>query len=126
MLIPLDASDPRPLYRQIADGVHQQIALGVLKPGDALPAAQRLAADLGINPNTVRHAYRELRQEGAVVVRRGRGTFVAATRRGDTSRQRQALVARQIAQRALRDAYRQGLLASDLIAALRELAPRRD
>lgn len=125
MLIELDPSDPRPVYRQIADDVHRQVALGVLKPGDALPAARRLAADLGVNPNTVQQAYRELKREGLVVVRRGRGTFVAV-RRVESGRQRQALLARQIAQRALREAFRHGLLASDLVAALRELAPRRE
>ena len=39
---------------------------------------------------------------------------------------RSASVARQIAERMLREGFRHGLLASDLIAALREIAPGRD
>ncbi len=54
-------------------------------------------------------------------VKRGIGTFVAAALREVKSRQ--GSVARQIAEKMLREAYRQGVLASDLIAALEEIAP---
>jgi GntR family transcriptional regulator len=91
-----------------------------------LPAVRRLAGELKVNANTVQHAYRELVREGDAYVRRGRGTFVAAPRMGKTelSKQRQAAVARQIAQRALREAYRNGLVASDLVTAIRALGPK--
>jgi GntR family transcriptional regulator len=78
---------------------------------------------LKVNANTVQHAYRTLEQEGVVFVRRGLGTFVTAQQR--ESKSRQGTMARQIAERMLREAYRHGLLASDLIAALEEIAPRR-
>ena len=120
----LDPADPRPMFRQIVDEVQRCVAVGVLKPADPLPAVRALAADLKINANTVQHAYRTLEQEGTVMVRRGLGTFVtAATNR--ESRGRQQSVARQIAEKMLREAYRHGLLASDLMAALQEIAPRR-
>lgn len=128
MFVEIDPADPRPVYLQIVDEVQRQVALGMLKPDEPLPAVRRLAANLKVNANTVQHAYRELLREGVVHVSRGRGTFVSAvkTSKGELSRQRQASVARQIAQRALRDAYRHGLVASDLIAALKELTARRD
>ncbi len=127
MFVEVDPSDARPVYRQIVDEVQRQIALGIVKPDEPLPAVRQLAADLKINPNTVQHAYRELLREGTVYVSRGRGTFVAPVKspKGELSRQRQGSAARQIAQRALRDAYRHGLVASDLIAALRELSAAR-
>ena len=56
-----------------------------------------------------------------VEMRRGLGAFVAAKPR-DSKRASHA-VARQIAERALREAFRHGLLASDLMSALREIAP---
>jgi GntR family transcriptional regulator len=126
MFVEIDPSDARAIYAQIVDDVKRQVALGILRDGDALPAVRHLAAELQVNPNTVQHAYRELRRDGIVLVRRGRGTFVAAPRGGkpELSRQRQAAIARQIAQRALREAYRHGLVASELIAALKEVAPR--
>ena len=126
MFMELRPDDPRPVYRQIADEVHRGVSVGVLKPGEALPAARQLAAELKVNPNTVQHAYRTLVQEGIVETRRGLGAFVTAASARDT-REKPARLARQIAERALREAFRQGLLASDLRKALDEIEPpRRD
>jgi GntR family transcriptional regulator len=122
----IDQDDPRPIYRQIVDEVLRNIAVGILKPDDALPAVRQLAATLRVNPNTVQHAYRQLERDRVVHVRRGRGTFVAQTGAWPPGhdRRRQSVLARRVAERALRDAYRHGLVASDLIAALRDIAPR--
>jgi GntR family transcriptional regulator len=122
VLVDIDAKDPRPVFRQIADEVRRGISIGVLKPGDALPAVRQLAGELKVNPNTVQHAYRTLEQEGVVHVQRGKGTFVSPTPR-DQGKGRQTAIARQIAERMLREGFRHGLLASDLIRALQEIAP---
>jgi GntR family transcriptional regulator len=121
----LNQDDPRPIYRQIADEVQRTIVVGILKPDDSLPAVRQLAATLKVNPNTIQHAYHQLEREGVVYVRRGRGTFVAAAAASSSGqdRRRRSFLARQVAQRALRDAFRHGLVASDLIAAIREVAP---
>ena len=119
----LSEDDPRPLFRQVVDEVQRSVAVGVLKPEDPLPAVRTLARDLRVNPNTIQHAYRTLEQEGTVYVKRGLGTFVKAKHR--ESKGRQVVVARQIAERMLREAYRHGILASDLMAALGEIAPPR-
>jgi DNA-binding transcriptional regulator YhcF (GntR family) len=124
VLATLDPNDPRPMFRQIADEVQRCVAVGVLKPEEPLPAVRQLAQQLKVNANTVQHAYRTLEQEGTVHVKRGLGTFVSARPREVKGRQ-QPVLARQIAERMLREAYRHGLLASDLIAALQEIAPRR-
>lgn len=118
----IDPNDSRPVYRQIADEVQRAIAVGVLKPEDPLPAVRQLATQLKVNANTVQHAYQVLEREGVVHVKRGLGTFVSPAPR--EIKGRQSTVARQIAERMLREAYRQGILASDLIAALQEIAPR--
>jgi GntR family transcriptional regulator len=114
--------DPRPVFRQVVDEIQRSVAIGVLQPGDPLPAVRSLAKDLKVNPNTIQHAYRTLEHEGSVYVKRGIGTFVSAVPRDLKGRQK--IIARQIAERMLREAYRQGLLASDLVAALGEIAPR--
>jgi GntR family transcriptional regulator len=121
VLIEVNPADTRPIYRQIMDEVQRGIATGLLKADEALPPVRQLATDLRLNPNTVQHAYRVLEQHGLVYVRRGRGTFVAAT---GTPRTKPAQLARQVAERALRDAFRHGLVASDLIAAVKEIAPK--
>ena len=52
------------------------LRLGLLEPGDRLPTAAEVVADLAINPNTVLKAYRELERDGLVSARPGVGTFV--------------------------------------------------
>jgi GntR family transcriptional regulator len=123
LLVSVDATDARPVFRQIVDEIHRSVAVGVLKPNDALPAVRRLAQQLKVNANTVQHAYRTLEREGVVYVKRGLGTFVAAGSKD--MKGRQGAIARQIAERTLREAYRHGILASDVIAAIEEIAPRR-
>ena len=122
----VEADDPRPVFRQVVDEIQRCVAVGVLKPEDPLPAVRRLASQLKVNPNTIQHAYQTLEREGTVYVKRGLGTFIAAVPRERDARGRHAAVARQIAERMLREGYRQGVLASDLMAALQELAPKRD
>jgi GntR family transcriptional regulator len=123
MLIDLDPADSRPVYQQIADEVRRCVSIGVLKPDEPLPAVRRLAQTLKVNANTVQHAYSRLERDGAVYVKRGLGTFVSP--RAKTAPRSQPAVARQIAERMLREGFRHGLLASDLIAALQEIAPGR-
>jgi GntR family transcriptional regulator len=121
-MLNVDADDARPVFRQIVDEVRRSVAIGVLKANDALPPVRLLARDLKVNANTVQHAYRTLEIEGAVYVKRGIGTFIAATTKDVAGRR--GPIARQIAERALREAYRHGILASDLMAALEALAPK--
>ena len=122
MFIEMKRDDPRPAYRQSADEVTRAVAVGVLKPGEPLPATRRLAVELKLNPNTVQHAYRTLLQEGIIEMRRGLGAFVAVRPRD--ARHQPGVTARHIAERALREAFRHGLLASDLMKALQEIAPK--
>jgi GntR family transcriptional regulator len=119
----LDPTDQRPVYRQIVEEVQRCVAVGVMRPDEALPAAAALARDLKVNINTVQHAYKTLESEGTVYVKRGLGTFVSPAPR--ENRQRQAAAARRIAERMLREGFKHGLLASDLMAALEEIAPKK-
>jgi GntR family transcriptional repressor for pyruvate dehydrogenase complex len=56
----------------------QTIRLGIVAPGDALPAERDLAARFLVSRDTVREAIRELADAGYLVSKRGRygGTFV--------------------------------------------------
>lgn len=69
---------PVPLNDQLVQGIRALIAAGTLRPGDELPPVRQLAADLGINLNTVARAYRELESDGLVSTARGRGTRITA------------------------------------------------
>ncbi len=119
MQIHLSRSDERPLYVQIMDGVRRGLVRGTLRPEDPLPSVRDLASDLRVNPRTVSQAYAELERDGVVQVRHGKGTFVAPEVRPD-QRERPRL-AKQVAQRALADASRNGLVLEELLEALREI-----
>jgi GntR family transcriptional regulator len=76
MLLRLDATSGLPLYHQLSAALRRAIADGEVEPGDRLPAARQLAASLGVNMHTVLRAYRALRDEGLLDLRRGRGAVV--------------------------------------------------
>ncbi len=80
----VDDASPVPVYAQLCEQVLAAIARGDLRRGERLPSVRDVAAGLGLNPNTVNRAWAELENQGAVEVRRGRGTFVAGTRRAWT------------------------------------------
>lgn len=118
MLISIDAGEPRPIYVQIMDEIKRAVVLGTVGPDEALPSVRQLAAELRVNPNTVQQAYRELERSGLVYVRRGQGTFVAEEAAVQSDRERRDLAA-MVAERALREAYRNGVSAGELVAAIR-------
>ena len=66
-----------PIYVQIRDQLLRAIGRGTLRPGEQLPTMRELAVQLKVDLNTVRHAYDELEQTGAIVIVRARGTYVA-------------------------------------------------
>ena len=66
-----------PLYAQLVGIIKRNISTGVLAVGALLPSEAELCRCLSISRNTVRQAIGELEDEGLVVRKRGRGTFVA-------------------------------------------------
>jgi len=79
ILVPLDASAPAPLYRQLYDGLREAILAGRFPPRARVPSTRVLAADLGVARNTVVLAYDQLRTEGYLEGTRGGGSRVRAT-----------------------------------------------
>jgi GntR family transcriptional regulator len=118
VLISIDPELRQPIYQQIVDEVRRGRVLGTLSPGDVLPSVRQLAAELGINPNTVKQAYRELEREGLIHVRRGQGTYVTDMAVDGAERDR---MLRSVAERALMQARRLDAGADELIQALRAL-----
>ncbi|MEV3980232.1 GntR family transcriptional regulator [Nonomuraea sp. NPDC049758] len=114
MLLALDLNDARPLHEQVAGAIRRAIGEGSYTPGDRLPPARDLARALGINPNTVLRALRDLRDEGLLEFRRGRGVSVAGQADG-----RALLVQRT--RELLEEAKRHGYRREDLITILEDL-----
>lgn len=77
--VKLDRDERLDLHEQVAGEIRRAIVEGEAKPGERLPPARDLAAVLGVNTNTVFRALRQLRDEGLLEFRRGRGITVTAT-----------------------------------------------
>lgn len=73
----MDHQSRVPLYEQLKRQVLRGAALGLIAVDEALPSVRQLASELGINPNTVQKAYRELEREGLIYTVPGRGSFLA-------------------------------------------------
>ncbi|MGK3205462.1 GntR family transcriptional regulator [Amycolatopsis sp. MEPSY49] len=86
MIIAFDSASPVPPFEQVRSGLATRITDRSLPVGTKLPTVRALAADLGIAPNTVARAYRELEEAGLIETRGRAGSFVAAA--GDQSRRR--------------------------------------
>lgn len=70
----LDSS--RPIYLQIVERVSLDIVAGKYLPGDKLPSVRDLAAEAGVNPNTMQKALSELERNGLVHSLRTSGRFI--------------------------------------------------
>ena len=79
-MINIDFRDRRPIYEQLVDAVKEQIMRGILAEDEQLPSVRALAAELGINPNTIQKAYSELERQGVTYTVSGKGGFVANTK----------------------------------------------
>ena len=77
--VKLNRNEPTDLHEQVAAEIRRAIAKGEAHPGERLPSALDLASVLKVNRNTVLRALRQLRDEGLLEVRRGRGATVVAT-----------------------------------------------
>jgi len=73
----LDRRSSVPLYYQLQELLHQQIASGRFTVGDALPSEGELCRRFGVSRIVVRQALQVLEDDGEIVRRQGKGTFVA-------------------------------------------------
>jgi DNA-binding FadR family transcriptional regulator len=76
--MPLQAVEPRRLYRQIAEQLRLLIAAGEFPLGSRLPPERDLATQLNVSRPSVREALIALEVEGLVEVRMGSGIYVTA------------------------------------------------
>ena len=66
----------RPIYQQLMDRLTEQIVSGQLGAGDKVPPVRELAAEAGVNPNTMQRALADLEREGLMYTNRTSGRYV--------------------------------------------------
>lgn len=65
-----------PIYSQLIEQIKLAIVSGVYSPGERLQSVRDMAAEAGVNPNTMQRALQELEREGMVYSQRTAGRFV--------------------------------------------------
>lgn len=60
----------RPIYTQILERIQLRIVNGVYEAGEKIPSVRELAAEAGVNPNTMQKALAELERSGLVMAQR--------------------------------------------------------
>lgn len=68
----------RPVYVQLVEQLELALVNGVFPPGGKVPAVRELAADAGVNPNTMQRALQELESRGLLQAQRTAGRTVTA------------------------------------------------
>ena len=81
-IIILNSSDV-PIYEQIENEIKRLIAVGELRPDDALPGMRSLAKDLKVSVITTKRAYNDLEKDGFIYTVSGRGSFVSKVNHED-------------------------------------------
>ena len=75
--ITVEQDSPTPPYEQVREQIKARVDDGSLTPGTKLPTVRGLATDLGLAPNTIARAYRELEGLGVIETRGRAGSFVS-------------------------------------------------
>ncbi len=74
--MPIDFDPARPIWLQLVSEFSRRIVVGEWRPGARIPGVRELAAELGVNPNTVQRALSELERDGLCRSERTTGRFV--------------------------------------------------
>ena len=74
----IDLKTRVPIYKQVLDNFKRLVYSGKLAQGERIPSIRDLAKTLGVNPNTVQKAYRELEEKGYFYTVQGQGSFISA------------------------------------------------
>ena len=80
----VDRDSPIPYYIQVKKALQEHIDHGDRRPGDQLPGEPELCRMFDVSRTVIRQALRELEYEGLIVRQKGRGTFIAEPKIGES------------------------------------------
>lgn len=118
--MPWEFREDAPIYTQLIAQIQQRIVGGLLRPGARLPSVRDLAAEAGVNPNTMQRALTELEREGIVHSQRTAGRFV--TEDAERIRQLREELARQRVKDFLEGMFQLGFRRAEILALITQEA----
>ena len=113
----VSGSNREPIYTQLEKNIIRYINLGVYEKNSMLPSVRALACELGINPNTVSKAYKNLEANGVVYTVAGKGVFV----KGDSMLTNIHKMAADEIKNVLKDAKNSGVEKTEVISIINEV-----
>ena len=72
----MEFQNGKSIFLQIADTITEKVVNGEFPAGEKIPSVRELAAEMGVNPNTVMRTYSELQAMNIIENQRGIGYFV--------------------------------------------------
>lgn len=72
----MEFQNGKSIFLQIADTITEKVVSGEFPAGEKIPSVRELAAEMGVNPNTVMRTYSELQAMNIIENQRGIGYFV--------------------------------------------------
>ena len=91
----------RPIWQQLSEILQRRIVTGQYPPGSHFPTVRELAAEAGVNPNTMQRAMAQLEADGLVITNRTSGRTV--TDREDVLRDMRQRLAGERTEELFRD-----------------------
>lgn len=110
--MPYDFDSGRPIYTQLLEKITIDIVSGAVAPGQKMPGVRELAAEYGVNPNTVQRTMAELERQGLVYSERTAGRFV--TRDIEKIHATRISIARNLAQNYLKNMQELGMSTDEI------------
>jgi len=75
-MVQVDFRSRVPIYEQLVDNFKELIIKGILSEDEKLPSVRSLSKEIGVNPNTIQKAYRELERQEYIYSIKGKGSYV--------------------------------------------------
>jgi len=72
----MEFQNGKSIFLQIADSITDKVVNGEFPAGKKIPSVRELAAEMGVNPNTIMRTYSELQAMDIIENQRGIGYFV--------------------------------------------------
>ena len=111
-----DIRNDQPIYTQLIQQVTLAILSGTFPCGGRLPPVREMAAEAGVNPNTMQRALAELEQTGLVYTQRTSGRFISDD--PDLIQSLKTELARELLSRFLADMHTIGFTDAEISALL--------
>lgn len=122
-MLSIDIRSRTPIYEQVKNQIIELIRVGIYKPNEQLPSIRVVAADAGLNVNTIKRAFSDLEADGVIYTIIGRGSFVSENALAGESMRKRAFNG---ISEAVSAARMKGIEKSEIINLVNELYGKED